>query len=268
MHQQRVPWARRAAEILGRGVVLRRRLPREFGAGRIYVGPSNGGLKYWRHDMWKVDPSLLRLAQRHVRRGMKVWDVGANVGLFSFASAFVVGPEGLVLALEPDVDNAALLLRTARTLDPATYARVQVVVAAASGPGARVGQLSIASRARAGNALLGFGSTQMGAEAERRSVALVTLDELAAEVGSPDLVKIDVEGAEVGVLEGATAMLSRDRPVFYIEVNGDTAPIVAHVLRDAGYRIFDGENASPEPKEIATPAGGNWLALPPAPRAR
>lgn len=51
--------------------------------------------------MARVDPALMRLAAETVGRGDIVWDIGANLGLFSFAAAVAASPSGRVLAVEP-----------------------------------------------------------------------------------------------------------------------------------------------------------------------
>ncbi len=81
---------------------FKRRLPVAFGRIPIWVSPS-AGLRYLFQPMSDVDPVLLRLVSEFVATDSVVWDVGANVGLFSFTAAFQAGPRGLVLALEPDV---------------------------------------------------------------------------------------------------------------------------------------------------------------------
>jgi len=70
-------------------------------------------LRYLKPRLTAVDPTLLGLAREVVRPGAVVWDVGANVGLFSFAAASVVGPAGRVVALEPDSWLVGLLRRSA-----------------------------------------------------------------------------------------------------------------------------------------------------------
>ena len=76
---------RKLAERLSRGVVLRRRLPSRFHNLPIYVTPE-AGLRYWL-SMSRVDPALQGMAEELVQPGSIVWDVGANVGLFSFCAA-------------------------------------------------------------------------------------------------------------------------------------------------------------------------------------
>src|SRR5689334_7118241 len=102
-------------EAVSRHVVLKRRLPARFNRGTLFVSPGAGGLRYWRRDMDKVDAGLLSLVTELVRPSDTVWDIGANVGLFTFAAAAVVGSSGCVLALEPDITLVQLLRRSALT---------------------------------------------------------------------------------------------------------------------------------------------------------
>src|SRR5258708_35679759 len=80
---------------------LGRRHPPPFAAARIYAS-TEGGLRYIARAMTQADPVLLRLVSEVVQAGDTVWDVGANVGLFSFAAAVAARPSGLGLAVRPD----------------------------------------------------------------------------------------------------------------------------------------------------------------------
>ncbi len=120
---------RRLAERMSRGLVLRRHLPSEFNRLPIYVSPE-AGLRYWR-SLDKVDPSLLRMVRELVKPGSIVWDVGANVGLFSLSAAALAGPTGSVLAVEPDLWLANLLIKSARQASKNKQsARIDVLCAA------------------------------------------------------------------------------------------------------------------------------------------
>lgn len=85
-----------------RGWRFRRTLPVALGGAGIYISPL-AGLKYLFRPMDTIDPTLCRLAREFVRGGHVVWDVGANVGLFSFAAAHFAGAGGRVISIEPDV---------------------------------------------------------------------------------------------------------------------------------------------------------------------
>ena len=180
--------------------VIRRRLSADFSSAPIHVSPS-AGLRYLFRPMSSVDPSLARAGARVCDAGAVVWDVGANVGLFSFAAASMAGPEGLVVALEPDAWLVQLLRRSALE-QPAGSAPVKVIPAAVASE-MSIRTLCLAARSRASNHLAEFGTTQTGGEREQQSIVAVTLDWLMESLPAPSLVKIDVEGAELEVLRGA-----------------------------------------------------------------
>lgn len=92
---------RRIVERFSRNRVIKRRLPARFGRQKIVVSPDSA-LSFWRHDLEQSFGMLFRWVDSYVTRGSVVWDIGANVGLFSFASAACAGPKGQVLAIEPD----------------------------------------------------------------------------------------------------------------------------------------------------------------------
>jgi FkbM family methyltransferase len=244
-------------ERLSRGRVVRRRLPAAHGGHALYVSPD-AAMKLWQRDLGAVDPFLLKMAADLVRPGMTVWDVGANVGLFAFASAFAAGPSGRVLAVEADPWLAGLLERSARTAPP-PYARVEVLSAAASDAPGTV-ELCIAKRGRAGNHLKAVaGSTQTGGTREVRQVTAVTLDGLLARSPAPQVVKIDTEGAELLCLRGGGRLLREIRPLLLCEVAEENASAVGDLLRDHGYSMFDANSPGREP--LDRPAW-NTLALP------
>jgi hypothetical protein len=92
---------RKSVEYLSRGLVFKRRLPPEFHHFPIYVSPE-AGLRYWSR-MSRVDPMLYRMARELVKPSASVWDIGANVGLFSICASSLAGQEGHVVAVEPDI---------------------------------------------------------------------------------------------------------------------------------------------------------------------
>src|SRR5262245_5189078 len=87
---------RSIAEKLSRRIILKKVLPERVGALSIYVSPGSS-LRYWR-DFNAIDDVLFDWAVEFVKPGLKVWDIGASVGLFTFAAAFKAGSNGRVLA--------------------------------------------------------------------------------------------------------------------------------------------------------------------------
>jgi len=116
-------------------------------------------LRYLGRGMTQADPPLLRLAAEVVRRGDTVWDIGANLGLFSFAAAVAAGPAGRVLAVEPDTVLAGLLRRSAAV--NSGHAPVDVLPAAVS-DGLSVARFHVARRNRSTNHLDCFGKPARG----------------------------------------------------------------------------------------------------------
>ncbi len=229
---------RDVAERLSRGRVFRRRLPQRLGGAQFYASPECG-LRYLRPDLEKVDPTLLGLAAELVKPGAVVWDIGANLGLFSFAAAGLAGPQGRVFAIEPDTYLVGLLRRSAQ-LQNEHAAPVEVIPCAVSEV-LSVATFNIARRARASNFLSGYGTSQTGGVRESQRALTITLDWLATQIPSPSLIKIDAEGADLRVLEGASELLRRQRPRLIFEGRQPIAEQAAAFLLPLGYTLFDGD---------------------------
>ena len=230
---------RKLAEKVSRGIVLRRRLPYQFGRLPVYVTPE-AGLRYL-GPMSRVDPILYSIAEELVKPGAVVWDIGANVGLFAFCAASLAGESGSVLAVEPDLWLAHLMMRTCLRLPSKNTARVEVLCASISDR-TRVSSLEIAQRARASNHLVeANGSTQAeGRRGAQLSVSL-SLDFLLDYFPAPSVLKIDVETHELCVLRGADRLLRNVRPRIWCEVSPENSLPITALLHDAGYSLLGGE---------------------------
>jgi FkbM family methyltransferase len=228
-------------ERISRGRLVRRRLPHRVGGEEIWLSPESA-LRYWTtnldhpaHSRWLFD-----MAERYVRPGGVVWDVGANCGIFSVASAALAGPSGAVLSIEPDHFTAQLIRRTSRSLSQ-RCARIDVVDCAVSDK-IGIATLNIAKRGRSTNFLdLVKGRTDTGGVRETELAITVTLDWIADMCSAPSVIKIDVEGCESFVVRGARQVLANARPVVICEVGDDTRAEVGAVLLDIGYDLFDAE---------------------------
>jgi FkbM family methyltransferase len=249
---------RAIAERLSRGRSFRYRLPKIYGGCRMVVTPE-AGLRYWfPQRALRADRSLLQNAAETVKPGGVVWDVGANMGLFSFAAAGLAGPRGRVYAFEPDMVMVRLLRRSAR-LNPGA-APVEVIPCAISDSLA-LARFNIAARSRTSNFLEGFGMSQSGGVREVETVVTLTLDWLAAQLPPPDVVKIDVEGAELGVFRGAAQLLKTRRPVLIFEMKDASWDEISRSLGALGYTLYDSDLPAAERQPLTEPSF-NVLALP------
>jgi FkbM family methyltransferase len=231
---------RRLAERLSRNIVLRRRLPGDLGGQCIYVTPESA-LNFWYPKLEHADNGhLMDTVRQFVTRDSIAWDIGANVGLFSFAAA---SKARTVLAIEPDPWLAALLNRSASAIS-----NVRVLCAAASDT-VDLRELNIAQRGRSANFVSGFGTSQTGGVRNRQPVVTVTLDWLAERFPVPHIIKIDVEAGERLVFEGAKALFNRQRPHLVCEVASANSSWVTSFLRPLGYSFLD-QHLKPTPIAI------------------
>jgi FkbM family methyltransferase len=225
-----------------RGVVLRRRLPASVGGAVVFLAPESQ-LKHLRPGPAGLDAALVGWAERYVRPGATVWDIGANCGVFALAAA---GLGAQVVAVEPDPCLSALLLR-ARAANP----RVKLeILTAAVADQQGLATLVISSGGRAGNALAPFAGfyKPFGRAEDEVLTPTLRLDDLLA-VSTPALVKIDVEGAEILVLRGATRLLAEIRPRLLMEVASEAWEEASAILGAAGYRLFDPDDPGRELSE-------------------
>jgi FkbM family methyltransferase len=206
---------------------------------------------------------LYDMAEEMVKPGSVVWDVGANVGLFSFCSAALAGQSGMVLAIEPDFWLAHLINRSSKRLEKNrnACARVEVLCASISDSN-RISKLAIAERARAANHLIeATGSTEArGARCLQPTVSL-SLDFLLDYFPPPSVLKIDAETHEVNILKGAERLLNEVRPTIWCEVSAENSNDVTALLHAAKYELY---GAQVRPHQFIKKAWFHTLAVPTA----
>jgi FkbM family methyltransferase len=208
------------------------------GPNRLVLG-RHGYCLYNRHDIaigvsieayGEYFESEVAVFAQILRPGDGACDVGANIGTHMLAMARLVGPEGTVVALEPQRRMHQLLganialnnLRHATALHAAAGAR----------PG-RVRIPVVDSGARAN-----FGGVSASIDGPGESVPLVTLDEVA-DLPRLRLIKIDVEGMEAAVVRGAARLLRKHRPYLYVENDRhEKSRALIELVRGHGYRVF------------------------------
>jgi FkbM family methyltransferase len=145
-----------------------------------------------------------------IRPGDVVYDVGANIGLYTVPAAIRAGEGGLVHAFEP------VPLWRERLRANARLNRLDNVITHDVGLADRAGEFELVMKDTQGS---GMGSISPSYRAEvdpaRRKVLAVQLvrgEDYAIEhgLGAPNVVKIDVEGAELAVIDGLAGLLGRD----------------------------------------------------------
>lgn len=223
-------------ERLTRGVILKRRMTVNGKNCTLLISPD-AQLKYLKFGRGAFDQDLIAIAEKYVHSKSNVWDIGANVGVFTFASASIA-KEGTVLSVEADIWLAGILRKTA-LLREYSNRNIIILPTAVSNKNSTETFL-IARRGRASNALQNAGGrSQMGGVREKQYVPTKTLDSLLEDIVAPDFVKIDIEGAEYIALQGATTLLHEIRPLFYIETGANVSGQILDLFHKANYGAFD-----------------------------
>jgi len=224
-----------ARKLTGR-FVFQKRLPREFGKARINA-TSRSDIRLLAPGFQRSACDLMQVASRYVKPGHCVWDIGSNLGIFSFCAAWKAGKNGKVFSLEADSFYAELQHKTARSLSIG-YAPVVPLCGAVSD---RMGilELAIPKKGHSRSHLAIVEGNQADETEAQKQVISVTADFLLRHWPKPDVVKVDVEGAEVLFLQGATMLLETARPLFYIEVNDSNQEPATKVFSSFNYGIFE-----------------------------
>jgi len=166
-----------------------------------------------------------------------VLDIGANAGFFTLLAAARVGPAGRVVAFEP---IPAVRRELAANVARNGFANVAVREEAVSDRRARL-RIFEGPREHRGISSL----RQLEEAAASLEVPAIALDDLQHELGPVRLAKIDVEGAELLVLQGAAAVVARDHPHLVIEFTdeylrafGHSAEALGSWLLERGYALY------------------------------
>jgi FkbM family methyltransferase len=200
-----------------------------------------------------LESSVQEAMRRHLGEGDVFFDIGANLGFFSLLGARYVGLEGRVYAFEPAPDNVTAIRQNAWV--NGMY-NIQVIQAAVSDAGGR-GQLQVVED-QSWSKLAEYGEHPLTEQV--LEVDLVSVDEVveSGKAPPPRLVKIDVEGAELAVIEGMRRTMEAHRPAIVCELH-DTHADFARRLDELGYDVTNLEG--PEPVDAAG-ASAHALALP------
>jgi FkbM family methyltransferase len=224
-----------------------------------------------------VDPNEFAFLDHVLEPGMTFLDAGANDGFYTIFAAKRVGSQGTVWAFEPSGREVGRL-RHNLELNRLAARIFPLALADSSGQA----ELRVGAYEHAGHNTLGAFAYQTEMES-KELVEVRRLDEVVSEnpLARLDVIKIDVEGAELRLLRGAVETLRKYRPVLLFEVSegslkhqdGSPEELLAF-LRSENYLIYTfdrvtglpapaaprvfGENMIGYPSEKPMPATSSW----------
>jgi len=227
--------------------------------GRMQGARINLGGSYLRYLKGDAEPEVQEALAELLKPGQTVYDVGANIGFFTILCSRLVGPQGRVYAFEPIPQNLATLRHNVALNGLHNVTIIEQALSSSTGTAEM-----FVSPWSAFHSLNVEGATKQddhGPQVGEITVQTVTLDEFVRGEGvrAPDLVKIDVEGAELIVLAGMGETLRSVKPLLLCELH-DTKLGYDEFIDSIGYRVrvIDGErpalaDAERNPHTIAWP---------------
>jgi FkbM family methyltransferase len=232
-------------------------------SGRLVGAKLNLGGSFLRYITGDAEPEVQESLTELIKPGQVVFDVGANIGFLTILCSRLVGAAGVVYAFEPMPDNAKVLRHNLMLNGLENVIVVEKAVSSETGtaelfvsPWSAAHSLNVAGASKQNN---------RGPEAQKPIVVdTITLDDFLAGEGvrAPDLVKLDVEGAEVLALEGMRGTMESARPLLLCELHGTRTEYEAFT-DSVGYTttVLDAES----PK--FNPVNAHMIAWPPGSEA-
>jgi FkbM family methyltransferase len=190
------------------------------------AGEGGGGSIYFN----LVESEQTAMMLKEITADKVFFDIGANIGYYSILASKRVGEKGAVVAFEPVISNLTFLQRHVE-LNSAKNVRVL--------PFALSDKQSIASFSLGQNSAMGHLSENGDSAENLVYVPTITLDEITEKMNlMPDVMKIDVEGAEMEVFAGATKVLSEAKPTIFLSTHSpELRRDCLDFLRKCGYEV-------------------------------
>ncbi len=217
---------------------------------------------YWFHGK-RRERRALESVGRLLCRGDTALDIGGHIGYMALYFGHLVGPAGRVYTFEPGVNNLPYIRQNVRMCMYGNITLSEQAIGRTEGSA----PLWIEDLTGQNNSMIqGYGvfaanvkSAHIKSKVQVTQVSCVALDTFVRrELLRPDFVKVDVEGAELDVLNGMHNTLVDVRPALLIELTHRHSEVL-RVLSDAGYGLFDEDL---RPIDDATHIEGNFFALP------
>jgi FkbM family methyltransferase len=218
---------------------------------RRYMVELDNGLRFWllSGDQY-VSPAMATgnyeeietaFVRQHVTPGMSVLDVGANLGWFTAHLSLLVGAEGRVDAFEPRSDLLDLLTKTVAENRLTNVTTHNFALGCQNTRGQVI--WSVHDVNPGGTHLVS--SDFVTADVMAQPVVVKTLDACISH--RVDFIKLDVEGSELLVFQGAERILGKNRPLILVEINpsnlmrtsGVSAPEFGRFVEELHYCLYE-----------------------------
>jgi len=188
------------------------------------------------HIRQKTHRNLIGSVAKHLHPGDVAIDAGANIGIFAANFSRLVGPSGRVIAIEMMPSTAKSLSLTIAGNDLHNVELVEMALSDEAGKSLKIGMPD--------ERHFGQASIIRNQEVESQSISVktTTLDDITSGIDRLSVLKMDLEGAELVALKGASRTLQITDAILY-EVTSDDDQL-DKILSENGFRIrrIDGLN--------------------------
>lgn len=177
---------------------------------RMILNASDTGISQELMRKGSHEPLSTKILMENLHEGMRIADVGANLGYFALQEAKVVGPKGVVYAIEPIPQNFFLLKHN---------------VALNNLENIQVFNLAIGDTDGSLDLFLGCASNWASAfktsinTDQKITVPSKRLDTFLKDKGKVDLVRMDVEGYETKIVDGMEETLKQKNLMLFMEIH-------------------------------------------------
>ncbi len=222
--------------------------------GRLVWIHPRARFSFTTRTFFKKEDHVQRWLEERLKPGHVFFDVGAHHGWVSMWTLSLVGQAGTVYSFEPSHANLSILeWHRARN----NFSQWTIVPKAVSDVDAEQKEFFLVDTGDSpmNSLTTGVPGTPMmeGRDISKTSTQTITLDTFCSQVGlGPNLVKIDVEGAELLVLQGAAKLLSESCPTIILAVHpywlpqGQSPGQIFELLTNYGYTVYDSKERPAE----------------------
>src|ERR1043166_978692 len=185
-----------------------------------------------------IRETFCRVISALPRHNAVFWDVGANIGWYSWLCA-AFRPECAIVSFDPDQKNLECLRRTNEAWNLQNQIIVSCAVAEKSGSATfYLDEVTGATGTLEQQEI--FTTTHYGAAPRTIETETISLDDFARDHQPPSIIKLDIEGTELSALRGGARLIERYQPILFLETFCQRREIFSYLTK-SDYRLFDSE---------------------------